>query len=349
MAAAPVVAPPSESWVRALPKVELHCHLEGAMRPTTVIDLARRHRVALPAADPTQLYRFRDLEHFIEVYGLVCAVLQDVDDFHRLAYEVLEDRVDQGVVHAELFFTPWFHLTRGVPFGSLWDGLATGVRDACTDFGCSARLVLDVDKPAGAAHAMEMVQLAAGCDRDVLVGIGGDDLEDGIDHRIFAPAMAEARRLGFRTTIHCGEFSVDSVRAAVHELGCERLDHGVLLGDDSDLLAEVVARGIPLTCCPTSDIEISKVWPTLAEHPYRRLREAGVVATLNSDDPAMLGHDLAAEYCRVADVFGFGASDLVAIARDGIEACWLDGADKRTLVDRLDVWCAASGNPPTPT
>jgi len=306
------------------------------MRLSTLRELAARHGIALPEGDPDALYEFRDLEHFIEVFALVCSVLVDRDDFHRLAYEAVADAAELGIIHREMFFTPWFHLGRGIPFEVLWEGLAAGARDGAKDHGVSVGLVLDVDKPAGASHAAEMVELARGCDRELLLGIGGDDLEAGIDHRIFAPAWERARQLGFRTCIHAGEFSVDSIRAAVHELRVDRIDHGVLLVEDPCLLDEVVDRGVALTCCPTSDIEISKVWPSLDQHSYPELRRRGVLATLNSDDPALLRHDLVAEYRTVAEQFGFDLGEMERIALDGAHAAWLDDADRATLRARIE-------------
>jgi adenosine deaminase len=327
---------PDPEHLAALPKVELHCHLEGAMRPGTLRALAGRHGIPLPAVDADELYRFRDLEHFIEIFDLVCSVLVDADDFHRLAYEVVLDGAAQGICHREVFFSPWFHLGRGVPFARMWAGLAAGLRDGMDDTGTTAALVLDFDKPAGPAHAREMVELAGSCPRDLLVGFGGDNLEAGIDHAAFAAAYQRARQLGLRTTIHAGEFSVQSVADAVRSLGCDRIDHGVLLVDDESLLAEVVERRIPLTCCPTSDIEISKVWPDLDGHSYPELRRRGVLATLNSDDPALLRHDLNAEYVTVAERFGFDLGEMEAIALDGIEASWLDASDRASLRHRFE-------------
>jgi adenosine deaminase len=323
--------PPTAEQLAAIPKVELHRHLEGSMRSATVLDLARRHGVAFPVEDPGDLYHYRDLQHFLDVYALVCSLLVDADDFRRLTYESLEDAHGAGVRYAELFCSPWFHLARGVPFTTMWLGMRQGMLDASNDFGIDARLIADVDKPAGLAHAMTVVELAAACDRDLLIGIGGDNLEAGVDHRALAPAFELAARLGLRRTIHAGEFTVDTVRAAVRDLGCERVDHGVLVVDDHELLREVVDRGIPFTVCPTSDIAVSKVWPTLAEHSFGRMRAAGVRLTLNSDDPTMLRNELHEEYAKVAEAFGLTYDDCVDLSIGGIESTWLDDVDKRAL------------------
>jgi adenosine deaminase len=226
------------------------------------------------------------------VYGLVCSVFVDRDDFYRLAYEALED------------------------------GAANGIR---------GRLIVDVDKPSGPALAVAVVEMAAACNRDVVIGIGGDNLEAGVDHRALRPAFDLAARLGLHRTIHAGEFDVDTVRVAVRELGCERVDHGVLVMQDPALVTEVVDRGIGFTVCPPSDIEVSKVWPTLAEHSFAAMRAAGILVTLNSDDPTMLRNDLAAEYRTCAEVFGLTGTDLESLSLAGIEASWMDDSDKATM------------------
>jgi adenosine deaminase len=315
-----------------LPKVELHRHLEGAARSATVAELAERHAIPFARSQNTaDLYDFRDLEHFIDVYGLVCSVFVDQDDFHRLAYEALEDGAANGIRYVEAFISPFFHLQRGVGFATMIEGLIGGMADAEHDHGIRGRLIVDVDKPSGPALAVAVVELAAACDRDIVIGIGGDNLEAGVDHRALRPAFDLAGRLGLHRTIHAGEFDVDTVRVAVRELGCERVDHGVLVMQDPALVTEVVDRGIGFTVCPTSDIEVSKVWPTLAEHSFNEMRAAGMLVTLNSDDPTMLHNDLADEYRTCADVFGLSRPDLEALSLAGIEASWMDDTDKASM------------------
>lgn len=336
VAPTPAVLPPDAAFpldpehVRRLPKVELHRHLEGAARSATVVELARRHGIALPVDDPAELYDFRDLDHFIDVYGLVCSVYVTEDDFRRLAYEALLDAAANGVRYIEAFISAYFHLARGVPFRTMVDGLLRGMADAEVDAGIVGRLVVDVDKPQGPALAVAIVELAAGCDRDLVIGIGGDNLEAGVDHRALQPAYDLAGRLGFHRTIHAGEFDVDTVRAGVRDLGCERIDHGVLVVQDPELVAEVVERGIGFTVCPTSDILVSKVWPTLAEHSLPAMLDAGILLTLNSDDPTMLRQELGEEYTTCARTFGLGLDDLERICLGGVQASWMDEVDKAT-------------------
>ena len=232
--------------VRRLPKVELHCHLEGSARAATVAELARANGVALPVEDPADLFHFTDLEQFLEVYAIVCASLVTADDFRRITYEALEDGARAGVRYREMFFSPGFVLRLGVPIATVWTGIEAGLADAEVDLDLRCRMILDVDKPSGAAHAADMVAFAAAQDRDRLVGVGGDSTERGIDHRAFAPAFAEAARLGLRRTMHAGEDGpAANIRVCLEDLGCERIDHGFRLLDDETLTDRVVTDQVP--------------------------------------------------------------------------------------------------------
>ena len=328
-------APPA--FLRRMPKVELHCHVEGSIRPSTVVDLAQRHGVALPTDDLDALFRFADLTEFLEVYAIVCAVLVDAADFHRLAYEALEDGAAAGVRYREMFFSPGFVTRLGVPIETVWDGLRAGMHDATVDLDIDCRMILDIDKPAGPGPALEMIEFAAAQDRDELVGVGGDSNERGVDHRAFAPAFARAGELGLRRSFHAGEDGpVENIRIAIEDLGCDRVDHGMRLLDDPDLVTRVVDEQIPMTSCPLSNVNLTHLIPTLGEHPYARQRELGVLATLNSDDPGMMGTDLADEYVQVAAAFGYDLDTMERISLDGIEASFAPAEQKAALRERFE-------------
>jgi len=327
---------PTTDHVRRLPKVELHCHVEGSARPGTIAELAARHGVTLPAGDAAELFRFTDLDQFLKVYDVVCRSLVTADDFHRIAYEALEDGARAGVRYREMFFSPGFVLKLGVPITTVWDGLSRGVEDGEADFDIRCRLILDVDKPSGLGHAMEMVDFASRQDRDRLVGIGGDSTERGIDHRQFAPAFAEAGRWGLRRTLHAGEDGpADNIRAAIDDLGCERIDHGFRLLDDPELTRRVVDERIPLTVCPLSNVVIANVIPDVAHHPIARQREVGVLVTVNSDDPGMMGTDIVDDFMAVHDAFGWGLEMMEQLGLDAIEASWASSEEKDSLRRRF--------------
>ncbi len=322
--------------LRRLPKVELHCHVEGAARASTILELAAHHGVDLPSTDPDELFAFTDLNQFLSIYDIICASLRTADDFHRIAYEACEDGVAAGVRYREMFFSPGFVIRLGVPVQEVWAGVSAGVADANRDLDIECRLVLDFDKPTGPAHALEMAEFAASCDRELLLGIGADSVERDIDHRAFAAAFSAAREAGLRRTMHAGEDGpADNVAIAVRELGCERIDHGFRLLDDPELTAEVVDRRIPLTVCPTSNVVIANVVPDVASHPLAAMRRHGVLATVNSDDPGMMRFDIADEYVAVADAYGYSLEEMEQISLDGIEASWMADDDKAAMRARF--------------
>jgi adenosine deaminase len=331
-----------------LPKVELHCHIEGTMRPETVVDLARRNGIALPTSDVTDLYRYGSLTEFLSVFWLVQSVLVTRDDWARLAFESVVDAAAHGRVYAELFFTPARHLAAGQRLADIVAGLADGLRAAETETGSRAALIADIDRAFGPAAGEQMVReliglrrtRAAGVER--VIGIGMDSTELGVNPAAFAPAYRLAASAGLRRTAHQGENSPAAAIATVIDvLGAERLDHGLSLLDDPELTRRVAAERIPLTVCPNSNILIANAYRTLAEHPFPAMRTAGVLATLNTDDPAMSDLDLGYEYSSAAEAFGYGFDDMVRVALDGVEASWLDPGGQANI--RAHILDAAAG------
>ncbi len=326
----------TEEHVRRLPKVELHCHIEGASRAQTIKELAEANGVTFPVDDPADLYHFTDLNQFLDIYGVVCASLQSADDFHRITYECLEDAVEAGVRYREMFFSPGFVIKLGVPVETVWAGVSAAVVDARADLDVGCRMILDFDKPSGAGHALEMADFAGAQDRDLMIGMGADSVER-VDHRPFAVAYEAAGRHGLKRTMHAGEDGpADNIAIAVREFGCDRVDHGFRLLDDPELTAEIVDRQIPLTVCPTSNVMIANVVPDVASHPYARQRELGVLATVNSDDPGMMSFDIADEYAAVAQAFGYSLEEMEAISLDGITASWAPADEKAALRARFE-------------
>lgn len=324
-----IVAAPN-SPLRLLPKVELHCHVEGAARAETVAELAAKYHIDIGVEKPTDLYEYDSLADFLHAFGVVCSVLLTPADFHRLAYEAAEDASKAGIRYREMFFSPGFHLDRGTTFAWMWEGLAAGVADGETDFGVRTRLILDVDKPKGLGPSLALLEAARHLDRDLLIGIGGDSTERGVDHRMFAPLISEAHKLGFKTSFHCGEDGPAENIAHMLDAGIDRIDHGTRLLDLPDLAKRVIEDQVPLTNCPTSNVEIGIV-DSLADHPFKDQLDAGVLVTLNSDDPTFFQFDLADEYERIAATFGYDHSTMVEIRDNAITASWLDDADKASL------------------
>jgi adenosine deaminase len=325
-----------------LPKVELHCHVEGTMRPDTVVELARKNGIPLPSADPTELYRYSSLDTFLEVFWLVQATLGTGEDWARLAYESVVDGAAHGLVYRETFFTPARHLAAGQDLAEIIAGLAEGLEAGEKETGARVMLICDIDRAYGGAAGLELVERlvelrragAAGTER--VLGLGLDSTEKGVDPTQFAEAFQLAVRAGLRRTSHQGEETPPSyIRTGLDVLGCERIDHGLSSIQDPELTRRLSEQRIPLTVCPNSNVLIANAVPRLELHPYRRMREAGLLATLNTDDPALTDLDLGKEYLSVMEAFTFTWDDMVRISLDGVEGTWLDQSEKDALAARV--------------
>lgn len=334
---------PLDSALEALPKVELHCHVEGTMRAETVADLAAKNGIALPVADPTELYRYDSLNGFLDVFWLVQSVLATHGDWARLGYESAVDGAAHGLAYRESFFTPARHLAAGQALGEVVAGLDEGLAAAEAETGAVVRLILDFDRDFGAAAAEAQVDAlielrragAPGVER--VIGVGYDSTEIGQEPGWYATAFQRAGAAGLRRTAHQGENSgPDAIAACVDLLGAERIDHGLSILGDHDVTQRFVDEQIALTVCPSSNIRIANAFPTLAEHVYPEMRAQGLLATLNTDDPSLTDLDIGLEYRNVAAAFGWSWDQMVDIALDGVEACWLPADEKAALRARTE-------------
>jgi adenosine deaminase len=329
--------------LRRLPKVELHCHLEGTMRPGTVVELAHKNGVCLPDLDPQRLYRYGNLNEFLEVFFLVQSTLHDRGDWAQLAYESVVDAAASGRVYAESFFTPASAMARGSSLGEILAGLDEGLEAGDSETGARTMLICDMDRAHGGAAGFELVEKlvelmvarAPGTGR--IVGIGMDSTELGVDPLDFGPAYALAASSGLRRTAHQGEDTPPTaIAACVDVLGAERIDHGLSLAADPALLARFAGERIPITVCPTSNVVIANRVPELAAHPFPAWRSAGLLLSLNTDDPALTDLDLGREYASCADAFGYGFDEMVKVSLDGVESSWLEDSDARALRARIE-------------
>lgn len=319
-----------------LPKVELHCHVEGTVRPSTVVELARKNGRRLPTEDPTELYRYHSLNSFLEIFWLVQSLIADREDWARVAYESVIDAAPHGLRYRELFFTPARHLEMGQSLDEIIAGLAEGLAAAEAETGVRSRLICDIDRAYGGAVALELadqlvgLRLAGGA--EMVIGMGMDSTERGVDPRDFASAFTLARRAGLRLTSHAGEDTgPDNIATAMEALRVERIDHGLAIMDDPALVERVAEARIPLNVCPNSNVLIANRYESLDQHPFRQMRQAGLLATLNTDDPAMTDLDLGKEYRSVAGALKMPWSEMCQVALDGVEATWLDPDEKAEL------------------
>lgn len=320
----------------AIPKVELHCHLEGTVRPSTVVELARKHGRQLPSEDPTDLYRFSSLDSFLEIFWLVQSLIGDREDWARVAYEATVDAAPHGLRYREAFFTPARHLEAGQSLADIIAGLTEGIEAAERDTGVRTALICDIDRSFGPIPAVELaedlVTLRRAGRAERVIGLGMDSTERGVDPADFVPAYGVARDAGLHVTGHAGEDTgPDNIAAAIEALHLERIDHGIAVVEDPGLMSRLAEARVPFDVCPSSNVVIANRYATLAEHPLRVMREAGLFVTINTDDPAMTGADLGREYRDVAEALGYGFEEMCRIAVEGVEATWLDDGDRRHL------------------
>ena len=304
--------------LRALPKAELHLHIEGTLEPELMFTLAERNRVPLPFADVDEArgaYVFADLQSFLDVYYAGCSVLITAEDFHDLTAAYLRRAADDGVRHAEIFFDPQTHTARGVAMATVVEGITGALAAAERDLGVTSGLILCFLRHLPVADAMATLD-ASVPHREQLTGVGLDSAERDHPPGEFREVFARARALGLRAVADAGEEGPAAyVREALDELGVERIDHGVRCLEDDALVERLVADEVPLTVCPLSNVRL-RVVPDLAAHPLRRMLERGLRVTVNSDDPAYFGGYVTRNYEETAAALDLADDQLIELARN---------------------------------
>ena len=332
-----------DSFIAGLPKAELHVHVEGTFEPALMFEIARRHGITLPYASVDALaaaYRFGNLQDFLDLYYQGMNVLIGAEDFYDLTWAYLRRARAQNVLHAELFFDPQAHAARGVALTTVLDGIWRALADGRAKLGIGSRLILCFLRDMSAAAAERTLDEAL-AHRDRIIGVGLDSAEIGNPPSKFRAVFARARAAGLRAVAHAGEEGpVDYVRQALDDLRVERIDHGNRVLDDPALVARLAREGIALTMCPLSNLRLAVV-DDLRRHPLRRLMEAGVRVTINSDDPAYFGGYVNENYAALQTALNLTRAELVAIARNSFTAAFLDAAERAPLLARLDAYAAA--------
>ncbi|QDY07556.1 adenosine deaminase [Micromonospora sp. HM134] len=332
------------AFIAELPKVELHVHHVGSASPRIVAELAARHEGRSPVpADPDALadyFAFRDFAHFIEVYLSVVDLIRDPDDVWLLTHEVARELARQQVRYAELTVTPYSHVRRGIPAPAFCEAIEDARRRAEADFGIALRWCFDIPGEAGLPAAEETLRISLDERPDGLVAFGLGGPEIGVPRPQFKPYFDQARAAGLRSVPHAGETTgPQTVWDALRELGAERIGHGISAAQDPELLAHLAERRIPLEVCPTSNVRTRAV-ARIEEHPLRRLVDAGVRVTINSDDPPMFGTTLNDEYAVAARLLDAGPDGLAALAREAVSASFLDPAGQARITAEIDAYAA---------
>ncbi len=351
--------PEVAAFVGAMPKAEVHVHLEGSIRPQTLLLLAKRHERMdlLPVDDLDAIQRwftFTDFPHFIQIYLTISQLLSTPEDFATIVYACGEEMAVQNIRYRELTVTPFTHThlqKKGLAFDALLDGLESGRAQAQRDFGVEMRWVFDVPRnvsfrpdtdsydPFPADETLR--QAIAGMARGV-VGFGLGGFEVGAPPEPFAHAFRAARDAGLLSVPHAGEtVGASSVWGAINALGADRIGHGVRAVEDPALLQFLKDRQIPLEINPTSNVCLH-VYRRAAEHPFPHLDRMGLLVTVNSDDPPLFNTSLTQEYELLAREFGYGRADLARIGRNAFQVCGAPPDLRRALLDEFDGWAAAN-------
>ncbi|MFF8974006.1 adenosine deaminase [Streptomyces sp. NPDC014995] len=314
-----------------LPKAELHLHVEGTLEPELAFELAARNGVRLPYADTDELreaYQFEDLQSFLNLYYELMAVLRTERDFEDLAHAYLARAAAQGVRHAEIFFDPQAHLSRGVGMGTVVEGLWRALGSSEERHGVSTRLILCFLRDESAESAMETLE-AARPYLDRITGVGLDSAEVGHPPVKFREVYEAAAALGLRRVAHAGEEGPpEYITEALDLLGVERVDHGLRCMEDPALVERLVRDRIPLTLCPLSNVRLRAV-DVLADHPLPAMMDAGLVCTVNSDDPAYFGGYAGDNFDAVRTTLGLSQERLRELARNSFLASFLEDDEER--------------------
>lgn len=335
-----VTAPTQQHTILdALPKAELHLHLEGSIRPETAVELAGRHGTRLTPDDVTQRYRYSDFAGFIESFKWVTSFLREPEDYALITRKLLDELIRQRVVYAEITISAGVMLRRMQNVGANF----TAIREAADGVlyrGIRTAWIFDAARQFGPEAAMEISRCAAKLHRSGVVafGMGGDELSFPAAH--FRPAFNLARSEGLRIVCHAGEIGgPESVREAVEVLGAERIGHGIAVMHDQALAKSLANRHVVLEICPSSNLatgalakQTGKPDASLADHPLRKLLELGSLVTLSTDDPAMFHTDLLAEYSHAASL-GLSKERLLQLAEQSFNVAFLPPIDKRKLLD----------------
>ncbi|WP_030217882.1 adenosine deaminase [Streptomyces bikiniensis] len=333
-------------FIAGLPKAELHVHHVGSASPRIVAELAARHPDSKVPTDPEALadyFTFTDFAHFIDVYLSVVDLVRTPEDVRLLTFEVARDMARQNVRYAELTITPYSSTRRGIDENAFMDAIEDARKAAEAEFGTVLRWCFDIPGEAGLEAAEETARLATteGLRPEGLVSFGLGGPEIGVPRPQFKPYFDRARAAGLRSVPHAGETTgPETVWDAIRELGAERIGHGTSSVRDPELLAYLAGHRIALEVCPTSNIATRAV-ATLDEHPIRQMVDAGVLVTVNSDDPPMFGTDLNNEYAVAARLLDLDERGLAALAKNAVEASFLDGAGKARIAAEIDAYTEA--------
>lgn len=333
----------------AIPKAELHVHLEGTATPDLVRKLAARHGMALPPGlfDAQGDFAWSDFLHFLKVYDEAAAVIRTDRDYRDVTHDYLRRCAAEGAVYVEVMSSPDHAAQAGLSFQGHLDGIVQGIEDARTDFGIEARVIVTCVRHFGVERGLEVAKACARHRHPAVTGFGMGGDENHLRAAVFAEVFAIAHHeAGLACTVHAGEAAgPESIRDALDNLPVRRIGHGVRAIEDAGLTARIAGEGIVLEVCPTSNIRTA-VYPGYAAHPLNRLRAAGCAVTLNSDDPPYFGTSIGREYDVAKRHFGWSDEELLIATTASLDAAFIDAETRTRLTARLRSAGSPAAAPP---
>lgn len=323
--------------IRALPKAELHVHIEGTFEPELMFAIAQRNQIEIPyksVEEVKQAYNFHNLQSFLDIYYAGANVLVHEQDFYDLAWAYFEKCAEDNVVHTEMFFDPQTHTDRGVAFKTVIDGLQRACDDAKTKLGISSHLIMCFLRHLSEEAAFTTLEQALPY-KDQIIGVGLDSSEVGHPPAKFERVFAKARENGFLIVAHAGEEGPpEYVWEALDLLKVNRIDHGVRSEEDEVLMQRLIAEKMPLTVCPLSNLKLCVV-QDMTEHNIRRLLQQGVHVTVNSDDPSYFGGYMNDNFIAIAEALELSNDELKQLAINSFEASFIEDAEKQQWISKI--------------
>ena len=334
------------AFIHGIPKAELHIHIEGALEPELMLEIAAKNNCRIPfesVADIHRAYNFRDLQSFLDIYYQGAQILLDEDDFYRLTWSYLQKAAEQNVRHTEIFFDPQTHTARGIKFETVVRGIHRALRDAERQMGLSSKLIMCFLRHLSVADAKKTLEEALAF-KDWIIAVGLDSSESGFPPEKFKSVFDQARREGFKTVAHAGEEGpAEYIWQALKLLKVERIDHGVRCVEDTALVEYLVKNQVPLTVCPLSNIKLG-VFGHLSQHNLTQMLKLGLCVTVNSDDPAYFGGYIEENFRALCKALRINSQDIYKLVRNAFQGSFLDGTVKKKYLEELDDFVSGFGH-----
>ena len=331
-----------QAFIHGIPKAELHIHIEGALEPELMFEIAAKNGLRLPfesVADLQRAYNFTDLQSFLDLYYQGAEVLLDADDFYRLTWSYLQKAAQQNVRHTEMFFDPQTHTARGIKFETVIQGIHRAQTDAERQLGLSSKLIMCFLRHLSAADGMQTLKEALPFE-DWIVAVGLDSSELGFPPEKFKAVFDLARQKGFKTVAHAGEEGpAEYIWQALKLLNVVRIDHGVRCVENAELVEYLVKNQVPLTVCPLSNIKLG-LFGSLDQHNLLKMLTSGLRVTVNSDDPAYFGGYIEENLQALHEALGLDTQNIYTLCRNAFEASFLEPAGKKKYLAELEQFVA---------